>query len=99
MIGRFILSTTQKSLTTTDIMIADGSSKPERGSRKLKHAREQSLILFCGFIFAVWCKAPSELFVGFVGGLATVSGAFVYGNAKEHQANAASITNQAKVTP
>lgn len=50
-----------------------------------------SILLTAGFCFAVWAKAPHELFIAYVGGLGTLSGAFIYGNVKEHQTT--------KVTP
>lgn len=58
------------------------------GQRKLRHAREMALLLVLGFALAVWCKAPAELFVAFVTGLGVQSGAFVWGNAREHEAKA-----------
>ena len=67
--------------------MTDFLTKPTpQGQRKVKHAREQGFILFLGFAVAVWMKAPTELFVAFVVGLTGISGAFVYGNTKVHQA-------------
>jgi hypothetical protein len=63
----------------------------QRGNRKYAHAVFMSILLTAGFCFAVWAKAPHELFIAYVGGLGTLSGAFIYGNVKEHQTT--------KVTP
>lgn len=64
-------------------------SKPtERGQRKIKHTREQTLVLLLGFCVATWMKAPTELFVAFGVCLTGLSGAFILGNVKVHQANA-----------
>lgn len=56
-----------------------------RGSRKLKHCREMACLLFLGFLVSAYLKVPDGLFTAFVAGLGTLSGAFVWGNAKEHQ--------------
>jgi hypothetical protein len=56
------------------------------GQRKMRHAREMAFLLLLGFIVAVFAKAPAELFVTFVTGLGVQSGAFIWGNAKEHLA-------------
>ena len=56
-----------------------------RGSRKLKHCREMAGLLFLGYLVAAYLKVPETLFAGFVAGLGTLSGAFVWGNVKEHQ--------------
>ena len=42
--------------------------------------------LTAGFVFAVYSKATPELFVTFATGLGALSGGFIYGNVKEHQA-------------
>lgn len=55
-----------------------------KGERKLKHAQQTELMLLLGFGFAVFAKAPPELFVSFVGGLSAVSGIFVWGNRAEY---------------
>jgi hypothetical protein len=57
-----------------------------RGKRKLYALLSTSGFLFLGFAFAAWCKAPTELFSAYVGGLAAASGFFIYGNVKTHQA-------------
>ena len=59
-----------------------------KGQRKLRHVREQTLILLCGFLAAVWMRAPENIFWAFVVGLGGLSGAFVLGNVGEHKAEA-----------
>jgi hypothetical protein len=73
----------------------------ERGQRKVRHAREQSLLLLCGFLVASWMKSPTELFVAFVVGVTGLSGAFVWGNAQEHRAKPNSVNSvpEAPATP
>jgi hypothetical protein len=67
--------------------MAEEQKKPH-GARKVKHAREQGLLLFAGFALAVWMKADGQLFLAYVAGLTGLSGAFIYGNVKEHQSSA-----------
>lgn len=66
--------------------------KAEKGARKLTHAREQGLLLLCGFSLAVWMKADGQLFLAYVAGLTGLSGAFIYGNVKEHQSDSVAVT-------
>lgn len=62
------------------------------GQRKIRHARQMATILLIGFALAVLTKTPETLFAAFVAGIGTVSGAFVYGNVKEHQATQTDIS-------
>jgi mannose/fructose/N-acetylgalactosamine-specific phosphotransferase system component IIC len=59
----------------------------ERGQRKLKHAAQMAWFLLAGFLSAAYFKVPAEMFAGFAAGLAGISGAFVWGNSKEHASN------------
>jgi hypothetical protein len=61
-------------------------TEKRHGTRKVKHAREQGLLLFAGFALAAWLKVDGQLFLAYVAGLTGLSGAFIYGNVKEHQA-------------
>lgn len=56
-----------------------------RGQRKLRHIREQSGMVLIAFIAAAYFKVDPALFGTFAGALAALSGAFIYGNVKEHQ--------------
>lgn len=58
------------------------------GERKTRHVFQQSVLLTVGFVIAVAAKAPHELFIAFASGLAALSGAYIYGNVKNHQADA-----------
>lgn len=74
----------------------DNKPKVRYGERKTRHAFQQSILLTVGFIIAVAAKAPHELFISFVTGLAAISGAYIYGNVKNHQA---SVVSQDGVAP
>lgn len=63
-----------------------GSNGQGQGGRKVRHAREAMLMLFGGFLVAGWIGIPTEMFGTFVLGLGGLSGAFMWGNVKEHQA-------------
>lgn len=73
----------------------NGHNGNGHGKRKVQHAREQAVFLIIGFGIAVWAKVPVELFVAFVVGLTGLSGAFIYGNSKEHLAKATPPTQPA----
>lgn len=62
------------------------------GQRKLRHARDMAVILLIGFALTAWLKVPEALFAAFVAGIGGISGAFVYGNVKNHQADAGKPT-------
>ncbi len=56
------------------------------GNRKFRFTIIMAGFLTAGFVFAVYSKATPELFVTFATGLGALSGGFIYGNVKEHQA-------------
>lgn len=52
-----------------------------------------ALLITLGFVFAVVMKAPTELFVAYVGPVVTITMAFMWGNAQEHKAQAPNPSN------
>ena len=57
-----------------------------KGERKLIEARQTALFLLAGLVVAGLFKMEAELYLAFALGMAGKTGAFMWGNAKEHQA-------------
>ena len=56
------------------------------GNRKFKFTIIMAGFLTAGFVFSVLAHATPDLFVTFATGIGALSGGFIYGNVKEHQA-------------
>lgn len=62
--------------------------RADKGSRKLMANRESRIILLAGLCIAAWMKLPADIWVAFVVGVAGVDLSFMWGNSKEHAAQA-----------
>lgn len=60
----------------------------EKGKRKTGANLQAQLMLLAAFLFAVWMKAPLDLYLAFVVGVGGTSTAFMWGNRGEHLADA-----------
>ena len=60
----------------------------QKGNRKQAESREVALMMLCGFGAAAYFKADAQLFGMLILGLLGKSAGFMWGNTKEHEAEA-----------